>query len=404
MSRRPLVIAILALLAVALLVPIVLLALAGRPATGEPAAHTSASAELVAAGPLRPDQVGWVYAPMAVAPPRPSYTLQAGTLAHAGPALDFEVAWAADPTVHLGREPAVGPIIGGAVVYVEDDGARSTVRRAEARPGGMNERLAELPEIVWSMAVAPDGRSAFLALVDRENFETDLGIARLALDGSGELERVMDPMPVANSRPDVVLAAFISFDVDLSVSADGRHLLRRGCQGAAGCRLDVLDVATGAVTDQGQRELIGAAGGILLVQGCDMANCWVEAIDLSSGASQRLGAKVLQATITVVDGRAIIPFIDGDDAGGLVLRALDPIDGRVSDVLRPPRGSGVMLDPFVHGLKLSMPEGHLLIAVPGEAIGAVVAERNLAVPLRGGEPVELPEVPFRPVEPPGPRG
>jgi len=392
MSRRPVVIALVALLAVLLLAPIVLLMLAGSAGDAEaPAGPDGAAAEALDAA-----DVGWVYAPIQFAGARAgrAYSLQAGSLAHPGPVVDIDVEWVSDPATQVGRAPAVGPAIGRAVTYVRDDGERSHVHRIAIAPNGQDVQLADLPEIVWSMAVAPDGRDAYLALVDRADPTRDLGVVRLSLDGLARVERVMDPTGRAAAAPDIQPVAFLEFAADVRISADGRHLTRRTCHGQAGCQTDVLDLETGNLTPMADREVLGVAGGVVLGQHCGEAGCALEAIDLASGQISDLAALGPETILTALDGRPVVVFPELVDGRTAVLRALDLRDGGVVDVFRA-QGSTITLIPIQINVLMSTPESYLLIGVSGEDIGAVVGFDLIALPLGGGEPIELPFPPFR---------
>ncbi|MGH2402575.1 MAG: hypothetical protein ACRDE6_07665, partial [Candidatus Limnocylindria bacterium] len=246
MVRRPILIALAALLAVLVAGPVILLLLGGSPGPTEqarPSASAAAASDEAAAGPLEPGDVAWVFAPWLFGQgPANRYVLQAGTLADPEPVIDMEIPWAANQETQVGRMPAVGPAIDGTVVYVTDDGVGTAIHRLQILANGDDEVLAELREIVWSMAVAPDGLRAYLALVDREDDEHDLGVVEVALDGSGEMREVMAPSrPQATDPAGMRLAAIARFGVDLIMSTDGGHLVRRTC-GAGACTIDVLDL------------------------------------------------------------------------------------------------------------------------------------------------------------------
>jgi hypothetical protein len=390
MSRRPLVIAIVALLAALLLAPIVMLMLAGSAGDAE----APGGPDDAVAAPVDAADVGWVYAPIVFAGRGQTYSLQAGSLADPGPVVDIDVEWVSDPAIQVGRAPAVGPAIGGAVTYVRDDGERSQVRRIGVAPNGPDVRLAELPEIVWSMAVAPDGRDAYLALVDRADPMRDLGVVRLSLDGMARIERVMEPTGGAAAAPDIQPVAFLEVAADVRISVDGRHLTRRICHGQAGCQTDVLDVETGDLTPMPDRAVLGVAGGVVLVHRCGEAGCALEAIDLASGQISDLAAIGPEWTLTVVEGRPIVVFPELVDAGTAVLRALDLRDGSVADVFRV-QGSTITLIPVQTNVMMSTPGSHLLIGVSGEDVGAVVGFDLIALPLDGGDPIEMPFPQFR---------
>lgn len=401
MVRRPILIALAALLAVLVVGPVVLLLLAGSPGATDqagPSASQAAASDEAVAGPLEPGDVAWVFAPWLFGQgPANRYVLQAGTLADPEPIVDVEVPWAADQETQVGRMPAVGPVIDGTVVYVADDGVGTAIHRLQIRTNGEDEVLAEMREMVWSMAVAPEGLHAYLALVDRDDDEHDLGVVQLALDGSGETREVM-----AASRPQAMepagtrLAAIARFGVDLIMSTDGAHLLRRTC-GAGVCTIDVLDLASGEVIDLGAREVMGVAGGVVLSSRCGAVRCFGEAIDLATGVAQELPFQG-ESSIIAFDGGSAIAYIEHDADGGAVLRVLDPFDGEIRDLVRVARGSALVLSQPHGDLRISMPPGYVHAAVATDLEGkggAVIPFTDLAVPLDGGAVIELPAAPIR---------
>src|SRR5688500_16723843 len=399
MLRHPILIALAALLAVLVVGPVVLLLLAGAPGVTDgagPSASPAAASDEAVAGPLEPGDVAWVFAPWLFGQgPANRYVLQAGTLADAQPIIDMEVPWASDPETQVGRMPAVGRAIDGTVVYAADDGVATAIHRLQIRANGGDEVLAEMGEIVWSMAVAPDGLHAYLALVDRDDDEHDLGVVQLALDGSGATREVMPPSrPRAMEPADMRLAAIARFGVDLIMSADGRHLVRRTCGVGAGT-IDVLGREGGDVIDLGEREVMGAAGGVILSSRCGAIRCFGEAIDLATGVAQELPFEGESAITAFEDGAAIVYIELGED--GAVVRALDPFDGEIRDLVHVGRGSALVLSRSQGDLRISMPPGwvHAAVATELDGKGAVVPFTDLAVPLDGGAAIELPAAPIR---------
>ncbi len=87
-------------------------------------------------------------------------------------------------------------------------------------------------------------------------------------------------------------------------------------------------------------------------------------------------------------------FAELVDGGTAVLRALDLRDGSVVDLFRA-QGSTITLIPVQINVLMSTPDSYLLIGVSGEDVGAVVGFDLLALPLGGGDPIEMPFPPFR---------
>jgi hypothetical protein len=392
MSRRSLLIASLVLVAGLLSVPIALL-LAGSTGQGSQVDSTAPEpSDAEPARQLRPDEVGWVYAAPLFAGPAETYTLQAGTLDEPAPLVDILVPFGIDPNTNPGRLPAVSAVVDGFVVYVADDGRRSSVRRV-AVDGNDDEEMAILEEVVYSLVVSPDGSTAYLALGDRADPERDRGIVRLSLDGLARVERIFDPASGARVEPRIAPAAVVGFHVDLGLSLDGLHVLRHACNGPAGCSWSVIDARNRDATDMGDRMVLGAAAGIVLTQRCQM-QCVAELVDLASGAQQPLPGIEFDVTLALLDGAPRVVFTEPRGALS-VLRALDPRDGSVVDVFRAPRGSSMMLTPPQGQLRLALPAGFVTTEISGEDVGAIVQMHTVAVPLAGGMPSELPAAPIR---------
>ena len=398
MSRRPLVIALVALLAVLLLAPIVLLMVAGL--ASEPIADGALDREPdVAPAVIGPGDVAWTYVTPVQADGRAagSYRLQAGRLDVDEPLLDIDVRWGADPMVDPGREPVVGQAADGTVHFVEDDGTRSVLWRTRLAPNSVPEVMAELPEIMWSIAVTADGAHAYAALVDRAAGDRDAGVVRIALDGSGATEAVLGPAAPGEAGA-VRLAAWVGLDIDLRLSGDGRHLVRRSCVGGAGCESEVLDLTDGEVMSLGEREVYGIARGVVLIHDCFADGvCGYQAMDLATGRIADLPQIELETQLVDVDGRAIVAYVEPDRDGGWIVRGVDPRDGNIFDIHRPPADATSLTLIASFGLQeMTVPPGHLLVSVgTDEEVGALFRVRTFAVPVGGGEPVELPEPAIR---------
>jgi hypothetical protein len=292
------------------------------------------------------------------------------------------------------RRPAVGAVIGGSVVHVADDGTRSSVRRIAVAPDASGEELAVLDEVVYSIAVTPDGGHAYLALADRADPHRELGIVRISLDGLARRKQVLDPGAAAQSEPGIRLAAVAGFNVDIVLSVDGRHLVRDACLGPPGCAQQVIDVETGVVTPLVNRRVMGVAAGMVLAQQC-AAECVIELIDLASGAVDPLPGIVFEAAMALIDGQPRVVFVDSTREPE-ALRAVDPRDGSAVDLFRAPPGSALTLAVVSPDVRIALPAGYLLVSVSGDDIGAIIDLRSVAISLEGGQPVELPLPPFRP--------
>jgi hypothetical protein len=351
-------------------------------------------------GAIQPEGIAWVFAAMPAMGMRDgAFVLQAGTLAGDAPLLDREVRWAVDLNSDLTREPAVGPPIDYSVVYVADDGALSIVRRAEIARDGRDVPVAELSEVIWDIAVAPDNSVVYAALTDRETRENDLGVVRIRLDGSGEIEQVMFPAEIADGG-DIVRVAFVSFNVRLMMSDDGRHLARRSCAGSDGCLTEVLDLTTGATSPVPDGELAGIASGFMVLTQCDEAGCGPRAVDLVTGVSLALpldGA----LHVTSVDGRPVVITTSSDPNAGASIDVIDILSGERHELFRSEPGSWSGVNS-AFGLTVAVPAGHVHVThstpLPDEG-GAVVEmrTRELLIAIDDGRITEIPPAPIRPL-------
>jgi hypothetical protein len=302
--------------------------------------------------------------------------------------------------------PAVSAPVGDSVVFVADDGSRSTVHRVQIEPNAQAEAIGQLDPAVWSVAVAPDGRFAYLLLTPRDGVG-DAGVARLALDGSGELVEVMEPVIAGAGPGPIRLAARSQFQASLDVSADGSHLVRMVCRPNGDCQFDVLDIGSGAVMAldaQSVMAFVGVAGETAIVHGCDQRGaCRLLAIDLSSGAERPLGPmEGITATVALVDGQpVIVSDADLQVGGATSLVAISSRGGEPAILMRAPDGGTLSLQPHqAGGLAVVPPSGVVLVTIwTPDGV-----QTNVAVPLDGSDPLEVPAVPFLPPFPGGAQG
>jgi hypothetical protein len=355
---------------------------------------------------LEPGSIRWSFgSPLFDGGLRPVFGLQAGTLAEDEPIIDIEVPYVL-PGLELdtARMPVVGAPVGNHVIYVADDGVQSVVHRAEIAADGADEIVGELDDIVWSIAEAPDGRQAYLLLLERGG-QGDAGVARLALDGSGALELVLEPaVPIIGASAENRLAAIVPFTASLQISLDGRHVARSICAAALGnCVIDVLDTSSGEVVRLPPQELIGIAGGHVFSMACIAKDCRILAIDLMTAEDRPLahadgvylvaeirGQPALVMTSEMrPDGNATALHVIGLEGGGPVVVLRAPANGWL----------GLHVNRHFADLQVTTPPGVVLASV-----STPVGTRNLAVPLDGGEPVDVPAIPFRLPNPGGLNG
>jgi hypothetical protein len=278
--------------------------------SSQPAESATSDAPSPSADPLGLGDIDWTYTPppSTLGGPQGAYMLQAGTLADAEPLVDLEVPWRAEMGEGIFRNPAIGAPHDGTVVYVADDGTASEVRRAQIAADGIDEALASLPDVVWDMVVAPDGRAAYAAIVDRGDNKRDLGVVQILLDGSGAVEPILPPAPLA-AAVGVRRAAVIAFQIHLSISSDGQQLVRRTCQEAGSCLVQVLELATGRAIELPEREVLGVAAGVIVARRCDERGCGLEAVDIETGAVSTAGVEVFGPVIQVGEAAVIVTVV-----------------------------------------------------------------------------------------------
>jgi hypothetical protein len=293
---------------------------APAPTPSREPAESPPPSEPAAAGDLHLGEIAWVYTPPASrGGPEGEFTLQAGTLADDEPMVNLSVPWRADLGAGLAREPAIGAPHGGAVVYVADDGADSEVHRVEIAADGADEVLATLPEVVWDIVVAPDGSAAYAAVVDRADPTRDLGVVRILLDGSGSVEHILPPAPLGDAD-EVRLVAVLAFQVHLAISSDGEHLVRRTCQEAGTCLVQVIQLATGRSVELPDREVLGVVAGVIVARGCGVQACGLQTIDIETRATASAGVDVSGAVVEVGEDPVVVAVVSdrerNDHRGG----------------------------------------------------------------------------------------
>jgi hypothetical protein len=381
------------------------------PPDGGASAPEAAASAPAAAPSGQPDGVvdasSFEWASAEFIPPPPgrqmpsAYSLQGGTLAEPDPLLDIVVPLAlTDAQPDLGRTPMFAEPARGAVVYVADDGARSQIRRATLARPTADELILELDEVVWAIAVTPDGGDAYALLAPRGEV-IDAGVIRVALDGSGHVEQVMAPALTAAEDRSIRLVARAGVRALLMLSPDERWLLRRVCvPGGLACAVDLLDVESGDVATLPDREVVGVHGDLVFATACGNAGCHLTLMDVATGDEQPIAALNGIATIVDVDGRPVVAHNSPPaGAGATGLHALDPATGESVEVLAGIAGGFVELHSNAFAfMKISGPAGWVVATVWGPQ-GPIQAA---AVDLRDGETIPLPFGP-NDAHPMGPR-
>jgi hypothetical protein len=366
---------------------------ASPPPAGEPigAAQSTPGEDAVV------DASSFSWASGAMLPPPPgrqmpiAYSLQGGTLADPARPLDVVVPFAmTDAPADLGRVPAIGEPTNGAVVYVADDGHLSQVRRATLSDPMSDELILELEAVVWTLTVTPDGSHAYLLLLDRGR-PRDAGVLRVALDGSGQVEEVMDPAQPAAGGAGFRLVAIAGFGAALMLSPDERFLLRRVCAPEQRCTVDVLDVESGEVLALPDREVLGVAGELVLATACDMAGCHLTVMQLATGEERLVGPLNGQAVLATVDGTPVVAHNSSPaGANATTLHATDPVTGDTVELLAGGPGGFVELHSNLYvTTKITGPAGWVVVTVwDPQGSG-----QGVAVDLSDGTTILLPIAP-----------
>jgi hypothetical protein len=189
---------------------------------------------------------------------------------------------------------ASGPV-NGLVLAGEDDGTISRLRLLDVARRCATA-VADETDVIRSAVMAADGRTLYEHRVDRFT-RTHLGVWRRTL--GGDARRVLDGL-----APDRRLGP--TFVTTLVLSADGR-LVVSSCT-PVGCRVRILDPASGAVTlvsDVGTG--LGTAGDVLIARAaCAGLPCPVVSVDLASGHRVTLAARAFAAAIGGLAGDRLV--------------------------------------------------------------------------------------------------
>jgi hypothetical protein len=249
---------------------------------------------------------------------------RSGTLA--ARRLTVGIAGAAAKVADLAPESFASGPVAGVVLAGSDDGSVSRLRLLDPERGCATA-VADEAAVIRSAVLAADGRSTYEHRVDRAT-RADLGVWHRPAGGAAV--RVL-----AGLAADPRLGP--TFVTDLLLAADGR-LTVSSCT-PAGCRVRVLDPATGAVvTARGTGPALGVTGDTLVVRdACAGLPCPIVAVQLATGRRSLLvgdawtatlggpagGTLVYEvaagrvASLDIATGRRLAPV----EAGGIPLRA-----------------------------------------------------------------------------------
>lgn len=314
-----------------------------------------------------------------------SFLLQAGTLAQLAPVLSFEVPYVTRAVDEIVRAPAISTPARGMVVYVADDGVASEIRSVDISDAANDRLIARLDEIVWDLVVDADNQVAYLAVIQRDG--TDGGVLRLPLVGGDGPRQILDAAEIFSRTRGVILAAAMSLDLQLELSVDGRHLYRHACR-LAQCVDEVIDLSTGAIQPIGNRILIGIANGTIYHHACGDQGCKAMAIKFGVGRERELTDLPRDAFVTTVDGRPVLvrEAVLRRDGNALAIETFDISSGRVLEVLHAPPGGSLALvrnNRFID-VALSVDPGIVLVDV-SEAGGT----KRTAISIASGEQMEV---------------
>ncbi|HSI99375.1 MAG TPA: hypothetical protein VLA59_03210 [Patescibacteria group bacterium] len=355
---------------------------------------TGAVGPTVAAG-FDLGDIVWVYTPppSTLGGPNGAFRLEAGTLAADEPIVNLQIPWRAELVEGIARDPAIGAPHDGAVVYVADDALASEVHRVEIVADGRDEVLARLDEVIWDIVVAPDGSAAYAAVSDRADQTRDLGVVRIALDGSGGVEPILPPAQPAAADA-VRRVATVASQVHLAISSDGKHLVRHTCQNAGTCLMEVADLATGRTVELPDREVLGVVSGLIVARGCHGPGCGLHVIDLETQAVASAGVDI-SGHLVEVDGEPVVVAVFLDGRGLFTVEAVNPISGRRQVLHRVAAGTDVLYSDFLF-LQLDLPEGlvHMIEVTPGGDGAAASRERHLLISIEERRAVEVPRPAF----------
>lgn len=369
------------------------------PQPGGSDATSSGQPTAEAAVPLELAEVPWVAAHPAMRPDGALagwYALSAGTLADPEPLVDLQVELAPrlPGNLSLALQPTALPVGVDRLLYVSDDGATSTIQLGQIAAGAEFAEVARLPQVVWSAAIDESATGLYLLLLDRVT-ATDAGVWRLplpgAVDAGGVPEMVLLPRGAAQSTTGTRLAAITEFSGGLRVDSDGEWLARLLCIGAD-CATDVLSLTDGEVASGLAIEPVGFAGDWLISRSlCLRAPCPpapFQAENFETGARQELTEGRDGVAALELDGRPIVVrTVATDRTRSRVVETVDLESGETTQIAQAAPGDGFhIFQANAFSWVYRLPSGWLQI----DLLKPEGVSPTLAIPLHGGQPIELP--------------
>lgn len=141
--------------------------------------------------------------------------------------------------------------------------------------------------------------------------------------------------------------------------------------------------------------------GMVVIEDCGPARCVTRVMEPATGVGIEVPTAGFDTAIGSIDGRAVIVGMQPLETGGAIVVASDPRTGARRELYRAPPGSWLA----IQGGRHLMPhiDGAIMVVESAED-GKAMEQRYLLLPLGGGDAVEFPAPPIRPLGPVGLNG
>jgi hypothetical protein len=197
--------------------------------------------------------------PPSLATPNAPVRLDVGTLDGAVPR---PIWFTAGSPLTLAAFGALNPVVAagpvqGQVIYVKNTDP-AEIHVIDARTGS-DELLLTDDAVIWSVAIAPDARRAYLLRAGRSDAEF-LGVDSISLANPSDRHTLIAASQLASARGLVQLAVAAPFWAQLL--ADDQHVVAVVCRDQH-CLMPVVDLSTGVVTINGNLEFGESLIGLL---------------------------------------------------------------------------------------------------------------------------------------------
>ena len=301
--------------------------------------------------------------------------------------------------MEIARSPAASIDSAGRLLFVEDDGARSTVHLTSVDAGD-DTVVTELPDVVWTAKLLAGRGEAFLVHLERGTGK-DRGVWAVSL-ADGSVRQAM-PAPREPGLGVVRPVALIPFRTSLLGSPDGSLLLRESCNSLDGtfdCVTDVLDLDAGRSRSLPVAEgFIGIAGHwAVAYESCGEVSCRIDVIDLETGDVSELPGTPDGIALGSVRGEVVVSAaasFRGNHSYAIDVTRL--ADGRRERILRNPHDQPLSMG-CCFGWSLELPSGWVLISIEKPAgFGTFALSLSDGALEQIVEPdIRIPLAPFRP--------